>query len=80
MGISAADFEFLHNIVGAKRCRRGDQKGMDLRHGAIHSPGAADHAPLTHKLVSRLSQSCCAVVSVVHVFSINPENMMSQGI
>ena len=76
--ISTADLEILHDVVGAKRRWRGNEKSMDLSHGAIDSPGAANNAPLTYKLVSRFTQSCSAVVSVVHVVSVNPETIVCQ--
>src|SRR5882757_9977019 len=76
--ISTADLEILHDVVGAKRCWRGNEKSVDLSHGAIDSPSAPDNAPLTYKLVSRFTQSCSAVVSVVHVISVNPETTVSQ--
>src|SRR6266403_5372353 len=78
VGISAADLEILHDVVGAKRCWRGNEQCMDLSHGAIDPPGASDNAPLTYKLVSRFAQSGSAVVSVVHVISVNPETTVSQ--
>src|SRR5437763_16751951 len=79
VGISAADLELSHDVVGAKRCWRRNEKSVNLGHGAVHSPSAADDAPLTYKLVSRFAQSCPTVVSVVHVISVNPENSGSQG-
>jgi hypothetical protein len=78
VGISAANLELLHDVVGAKRSWRRNEERVNLSHGAIDSPGAADDTPLTDKLVSRLAQGGRAVVSVVHVFSVNPENMVSQ--
>src|SRR6267142_3070558 len=77
--ISAANLEFFHDVVGAKGCWRGNEKSVDLSHGAIDPPGAPDNAPLTYKLVSRFTQSCSAVVSVVHVISVNPETTVCQG-
>src|SRR6266481_6185188 len=79
VGISTADLEVLHDVVGAKRCWRGNEQGVDLSHRAVHSPGAADNAPLTYKLVPRFTQSCSAAVSIVHVISVNPENTVRQG-
>src|SRR4030095_1852009 len=78
MGISTADLEILHDVVGAKRCWRGNEKSVDLGHGAIDPPGAPDNAPLTYKLVPRFAQSCSAVVSVVHVISVTPETTVCQ--
>src|SRR6266550_876198 len=40
VGISAADLEILHDVVGAKRCWHGNEKSVDLSHGAIDSPSA----------------------------------------
>src|SRR6266550_1302282 len=77
--ISAANLELFHDVVGAKRCWRGNEKSVDLSHGAIDSPGASDNAPLTYKLVSRFTQSGSAVLSVVHVISVNPETTGCQG-
>src|SRR5262245_24795594 len=76
--ISAANFELLHDAVGAKGRWRGNKQGVDLGHGAIDSPGAADDAPLTNKLVSRFTQRGPDIVAVVHVFSVNPENTVRQ--
>src|SRR6266480_970606 len=79
VGISTADLELLHDVVGAKRRWRGNEQRMDLSHGAIHSPGAADDAPLTYKLIPRFTQRGPAVVSVIHVIPVNPETSGSQG-
>jgi hypothetical protein len=78
VGISTADLELLHDVVGAKRCWRGNEKSVDLSHGAIDPPGAPDNPPLTYKLVSRFTQSCADVVSIVHVVSVNTEITVSQ--
>jgi hypothetical protein len=78
MGISAADLEIFHDVVGAKRCRRGNEQCMDLSHGAIDPPGAPDNAPLTYKLVPRFTQSGRTVVSIVHVVSVTPETSVCQ--
>src|SRR4029077_19972074 len=78
VGISTADLEVLHDVVGAKRCWRGNEQRVDLSHGAIDPPGAPDNPPLTYKLVPRFTQSCAAVVSVVHVISLNPETTVRQ--
>src|SRR5262249_49909143 len=40
--------------------------------------GAPDNPPLTYKLVPRFTQSGSAVVSVVHVVSVNPETTVCQ--
>jgi hypothetical protein len=78
VGISATNLELLHDVVGAKRSWRGNEERVNLSHGAIDSPGAAYNGPLTYKLVPRLAQAGRAVVSVVHVFSVNPENTVCQ--
>src|SRR6266446_1025273 len=76
--ISTADLELLHDVVGAKRCWRGNEKSVDLSHGAIDSPGATDNAPLTYKLVPRFTQGGHAGFSIVHVVSVNPETTACQ--
>src|SRR5262245_35882600 len=80
VGISAADLELLHNVVGAERCWRCNEERVDLSHGAIDSPGAADNPPLTYKLVPCFAQSGRAVLSIVHVFSVNLENIERQAL
>src|SRR5207244_13623195 len=73
VGISTADLELLHDVVGAKRCWRGNEQRVDLSHCAVHPPGAPDNAPLTYTLVPRLTQSCPGGVSVVQVIYVHPE-------
>src|SRR5215470_12245697 len=79
MGISAADFELLHDVVGAKRSWRRYQECVNLSHGAINSPGAANHAPLTYELVPGVIQSGYGIVSIVHIVSVNTETTDCQG-
>jgi len=54
VGVSPADLQLLHDVVRAQGSRRGNQKSMNLGHGAIDSPGAADYAPLADKFVPGL--------------------------
>src|SRR5262245_36972778 len=76
--ISTTDLELLHDVVGAKRRRRGNKEGVNLSHGAIDSPGATHHAPLTYELIPCFIESDKSVVSVVHVISVNPETIVCQ--
>lgn len=76
--IAATDFELRHDVIGAERSGRSNKKGMDLRHGSVDPPGAADRAPLADEFVSRIRKSGIWIVFVIHVFSINLESSVCQ--
>src|SRR5262249_4223863 len=80
VGVSPADLQLLHYVVRAQGSGGGNQKSMDLGHGAIDSPGAADHAPLADKFVPRQLEGDACGVLILHIFSINIENTRSQAI
>ena len=56
VGIAAADVQLFHDLIRARRVRRRHEQGVNLRHGAIDSPGRADAAPLRDKFIPRLRQ------------------------